>query len=229
MKKENNFILLSEKRWHINLFNDLKLAFPNFKWHLINSKNDFNLKNLRFINPVKIFIPHWSHIIHREIFLEYECVLFHMTDLPFGRGGSPLQNLIVNGYKKTKISALKVVEKIDAGDIYLKSELDLSGSAQEIFLRSVPVIFEMIKKIVSKNLIPEKQKGNVVNFKRRTPKDGDLSHLKELNKIYDYIRMLDADGYPNAFIQLGEFIIEFRNVKKQINNKLEANVRIFKK
>ena len=30
----------------------------------------------------------------QEIHENYKCIIFHMTDLPFGRGGSPLQNLI---------------------------------------------------------------------------------------------------------------------------------------
>ena len=42
-----------------------------------------------------------------------------MTDLPFGRGGSPLQNLIVRGYKETMLSAIKCVGEVDAGPIYI--------------------------------------------------------------------------------------------------------------
>ena len=30
-----------------------------------------------------------------------------MTDLPYGRGGSPLQNLIIRGFESTKISAIE--------------------------------------------------------------------------------------------------------------------------
>ena len=56
-----------------------------------------------------------------------------MTDLPFGRGGSPLQNLITRGISKTKISALRCNEEIDAGPIYLKRPLSLHGSAEEIY------------------------------------------------------------------------------------------------
>ena len=37
-----------------------------------------------------------------------------MTDLPFGRGGSPLQNLIINGYKKTKYLQFELKELIQA-------------------------------------------------------------------------------------------------------------------
>ena len=46
-----------------------------------------------------------------EIIRNYECICFHETDLPFGRGGSPIQNLIVRGFKTTKISAIKMICK----------------------------------------------------------------------------------------------------------------------
>jgi len=56
-----------------------------------------------------------------------------MTDLPLGRGGSPLQNLIERGIEKTKISALKVEDGVDTGDIFIKEPLNLKGTAEEIF------------------------------------------------------------------------------------------------
>ena len=35
---------------------------------------------------------------------------------------------------------------------------------------------------------------------------------KSLNKIYDFIRMLDAEGYPKAYIQLDNIKIELSEV-----------------
>jgi methionyl-tRNA formyltransferase len=43
-----------------------------------------------------------------------------MTDLPFGRGGSPLQNLISRKIYNTKLSAIRVVKELDAGPVFLK-------------------------------------------------------------------------------------------------------------
>ena len=103
----SRYIILSEKPWHLENFASLKNRFPDHDWILVNDKDEFILERLEKLNPVKIFIPHWSHIIPSEIFTNFECIVFHMTDLPYGRGGSPLQNLIVRGKKKTKISALK--------------------------------------------------------------------------------------------------------------------------
>lgn len=225
-----NCIILSEKSWHLELFMKLKIEFKEIKWTLINNKVDFNEIFLSKLKPDIIFIPHWSYIINETIFNKFKCILFHMTDLPYGRGGSPLQNLIIRNKKKTKISAIKVDYGIDEGDIYLKSELDLSGSAKEIFLRSSLVIYEMIFEIVTKNPKPIPQVGKVTSFKRRTPSQGSVIDLINLGQIYDYIRMLDCKGYPNAFIENPKIKFEFYNAKYDKNNNLiDANVRIFKK
>lgn len=223
------YVILSEKVWHKILFENLKQQFLNDEWILIDSKFQFNLDYIRELNPLKIFIPHWSYLIPQSIFASFECIVFHMTDLPFGRGGSPLQNLIVRGFKETKISAIKVDSGLDTGDIYIKKNLSLSGTAKEIFISAVPIIESMIVEIILCDLKPFPQSGNVVEFKRRLPKDGDIFNIEDLEVIYDYIRMLDCDGYPNAFIENNSIKIEFNNAEFKSNNCLTANVRIFKK
>ena len=227
---KNRFIILSEKKWHEDLFNQLKNEFNENEWLLINKKADFNLHLLNKFKPDKIFIPHWSYIIPEEIFNSFECIVFHMTDLPFGRGGSPLQNLIVRGFKSTKISAIKVQTGIDTGDVYLKKSLDISGSAQEIFQKSAVIIEEMIKEIIIEKSIPSPQIGEIVEFKRRKPEESNISELEDLEYIYNYIRMLDCEGYPHAFIETKFFKVEFTNANFFESEKIiTANVRIVKK
>ena len=222
------FILVSEKKWHLSLFDNLRKEDENH-WVLINKKGDFTLDNLKKINPSKIFIPHWSYIIKEEIFSNFSCIVFHMTDLPYGRGGSPLQNLIVAGHRKTKISALKVTKGIDTGDIYLKKELSLLGTAEEIFIRSTKIIFIMIKEIIDHKIEPVPQEGEIFEFKRRKPADSDISRLESIDEVFDYIRMLDAEGYPNAFIEIGNFRLEFTRANYKLTNSILADVRISEK
>jgi methionyl-tRNA formyltransferase len=229
---ENNkitYIILSEKSWNQDLVRNLSYKSNQINWVFINKRSDFNIGNLDSINPVKIFIPHWSYIIPDEIFEKYECVVFHMTDLPFGRGGSPLQNLIVLGKEETKISALKVVKELDAGPIYLKNKLSLNGTADEIFIRANSIIELMIIEIVNKELEPYEQKGVVVHFKRRKPKDSNIINLKNIKDIYNYIRMLDAEGYPKAFIENEYFKFEFSNATVKDGEEIKAEIRIIKK
>lgn len=177
--------------------------------HLITERAELTPQRLSELNAEWVFLPHWSHLVPREVHERWPCVIFHMTDLPFGRGGSPLQNLIARGMYETKISALRCTAELDAGPIYLKAPLSLHGSAQEIFVRASDVIEGMIVRILAEKPSPQPQKGEVTTFTRRTPQDGDLAALDSLQRAYDWIRMLDADGYPNAFVEVGRLRFEF--------------------
>lgn len=221
-------MLISQKHWHRSLFKTLSLRTDE-NWQLIMKREDFTNDKIQKYNPSKIFIPHWSHIIPAELFENYECIVFHMTDLPYGRGGSPLQNLIVRGHEETMISALKVSKGIDTGDIYLKAPLSLAGTAQEIFLRSSEVIQKMITSIIDLNPVPLPQEGNPVNFRRRKPEDSYIGNLHTLKEVFDYIRMLDCEGYPHAFLETEHFRLEFNKANLQADNSIKSNVRIIKK
>lgn len=221
------FILVTPKSWHKELFKKLEQR-QGEAWVLITEQSEFNLENLNVLQPNIIFIPHWSYIIPSSIYNSFKCVLFHMTDLPYGRGGSPLQNLIVRGHKTTKISAIKITQGIDTGDIYLKSELLLEGTAYDIFKRSAYVIGQMIENILDNNLQPQPQFGEVVLFKRRKPEDGNICNADTIEQIHDFIRMLDCEGYPNAYFENNGIKIEFSNSKIE-NGKIIANAVITKK
>ncbi|MDE3742218.1 methionyl-tRNA formyltransferase [Maribacter polysaccharolyticus] len=225
----SNYIILSSKAWNIDLVERLKLDAPESNWHYISRKEDFNLEVLEKIKPEKIFIPHWSYIIPESIFINFDCVVFHMTDLPYGRGGSPLQNLIANGLEHTKISAIKVVKELDAGPIYLKSELGLYGTAEEIFIRANHIIYNMIIKIKNESPILSEQEGKITTFKRRTPKMSSIEDLKELEDIFNHIRMLDADGYPHAYLETERLKLEFTRASLKADKSIIADVRITKK
>ena len=121
----SNYVILSEKSWNTGLCDFLNRQKPEHDFFAINRKSNFTSFELGKLNPSIIFIPHWSYIIEEDIYENYECIVFHMTDLPYGRGGSPLQNLIARGHTETKVSAIQVVEELDAGPIYLKRSLQL--------------------------------------------------------------------------------------------------------
>jgi methionyl-tRNA formyltransferase len=221
-------ILATEKSWHDKLFKNLSQD-DSIKWIRLSSKEDLNYENLKEIEPKWVFIPHWSYIISKDVFENYNCVVFHMTDLPFGRGGSPLQNLIVRGFAETKISAIRVSDGLDSGKIYLKRDLNLNGSAQEIFIRSADIIEEMIKEIISSEPIPVEQVGEPTIFKRRKPEDGDISELVEIEDVFNFIRMLDCEGYPNAFLTITDIKYEFSHARLKADGSIVADVRITKK
>jgi len=175
----------------------------------VREKSELDLSRLGAFMPHYIFFPHWSWKIPEEIYERFECVIFHMTDLPFGRGGSPLQNLVARGINETKLTALRCVAELDAGPIYLKRPLSLLGTADEILMRASQLTGEMIEVIVQERPVPQAQSGEPTTFRRRTPQDGDMESLETLEKVFDFVRMLDADGYPPAFLETEHFKLEF--------------------
>ena len=191
----------------------------------IDDRSLVTCDNLKALYPKYVFFPHWSYIIPASVYKNFSCVIFHMTDLPFGRGGSPLQNLIVRGIYETQLSAIRCVETLDGGDVYLKRPLSLWGSAEEIFLRAAELVKEMIIEIVRSNIIPYPQQGEPVVFKRRKPSEGNIESLTDLERVFDYIRMLDADGYPPAFLETEYLRLEFSRASRRATE-IVADVKI---
>ena len=177
------------------------------------------------LKPRFIFFLHWSWKVPAEIIGRQECVCFHMTDVPYGRGGSPLQNLIVRGHRATKLTALRMTETFDAGPVYLKRPLSLEGSAEEILIRASELSAEMIVTIIDRRPIPRDQSGPVTVFRRRTPAESLIPTAASLGALHDFIRMLDAEGYPHAFLEHGGFRYEFSRAARY-DGRITADVTI---
>jgi len=221
------YFLASSKRWLKDPAYLLNNRVEGAEFILVSSRQELH-NQLQILAPKKIFFIHWSYLIPREIYEKYECIIFHMTDVPFGRGGSPLQNLIERKIYNTKISALKCVKELDAGPVYLKRPLQLDGSAQNIYLTASKIILKMIEDIINTQPVPQPQTGEVTVFTRRKPEQSDLSQLSDIEDVFNWIRMLDADGYPKAFIETEYMHIEFTQADKK-NDEVKASVTIRKK
>lgn len=217
-------VIASSRPWNRDLSRRISAATGR-KVEAITDPSELTADRLAKIDPEYVFFPHWSHIIKSDVYQSFACVIFHMTDLPYGRGGSPLQNLIVRGHTTTKISALKCVKDLDAGPIYLKRDLSLQGTAEEIFIRADTVIEGMIKDMIAKRPKARPQRGQPVLFKRRTPADGTLEPAVSLDQVFDLIRMLDGEGYPPAFLEIGKLRLEFTRASRKVGA-VVADVRI---
>lgn len=220
-----SYIVASCKPWHWDGFERIRNKFPEASWIYVSTPTELE-QALESNKPRYIFFLHWSWRVPHEIWANYECVCFHMTDLPYGRGGSPLQNLILAGKTETMLTALRMVEEIDAGPIYTKRSMSLAGRAEEIYNRAGELCWEIIGWMIETNPQPVPQTGEVTYFKRRRPEQSVLPKEGDLATLYDHIRMLDAPTYPLAFIEYGPFRLEFSNAE-MAKDGLHARVRIF--
>jgi methionyl-tRNA formyltransferase len=205
--KRQSYVLAASKTWVLDAFIAARPALPG-DWSIVSARSDLDAV-LAARRPRYIFFPHWSERVPEALTNEFECVCFHMTDLPFGRGGSPLQNLIAGGHDETILTALRMTQEVDAGPIYAKRQLSLDGSATQILQRAGPIVCELIAWIIENEPQPEPQDGTPSTFKRRTQDQSRLPNADSARELYDHIRMLDAPGYPKAFLSHGEWRIEF--------------------
>lgn len=222
-----NYVIATIKPWNIEFFKKF-VEKRRENYILITEPEQLTLDLMSNLNPRYIFFPHWSWRVPREIYEGYECICFHASDVPYGRGGSPIQNLILAGHEITKVTALRMVETLDAGSVYMKKEMSLAGRAQDVYERLVKQVLLMMEYIILNEPQAEPQKGEVVMFRRRKPEESILPKDVDLKKTYDHVRMLDADSYPVAFIEYGNFRMEFRYAKFE-NNEIKAEVVIKKK
>ena len=107
----------------------------------------------------------------------------------------------------------------------LELDLSLEGSAEEIFLRADRISEDMIVEMIEKDPKPQPQTGEPTVFKRRTPDMSDLKDTATLDDAYDLIRMLDADGYPRAFLDVGPLRIEFSRAARKADG-IAADAKI---
>ena len=224
MNMSMNYLVAAIGNWNKNIFINITKELSG-NWCLVSTPEALNSKLAEGFSPKYIFFLHWRWFVPAEIHTKYECVCFHMTDVPYGRGGSPLQNLILAGHTETQLTALKMVEEMDAGPVYAKCPLRLTGKAQTIYENAGKLSFELIEWIIANNPKPKEQEGTVTTFKRRRPEQSLISENPTQIELYDFIRMLDAEGYPHAFINHGNLKLELTDVKLEADG-IAAQVKI---
>lgn len=223
-----NYLVATTKPWHLEAYARW-VGRLSGNWSLVSDPAHLE-PAVRSLQPRYVFFPHWSWLVPATVLEVTECVCFHMTDVPYGRGGSPLQNLIVQGTEKTQLTALRMAEEPDAGPVYRKVPLALDGRAVDIYINAAEETFKLIEWIINNEPVPEPQTGEATVFPRRTPEQSrlPLESAQSLQELYDYIRMLDAPTYPHAFLALGDWRIEFTHAEKDATG-LVGRFRIFGK
>lgn len=218
-----NYIVAAVGEWNRLEFERRTVQLDG-SWHFASTPEELE-SLVEKTKPSYIFFPHWRWIVPKKMLERFECVCFHMTDVPYGRGGSPLQNLIVRGDKSTVLTALRMEEGLDTGPVYYKRPLSLEGKAEAIYRRATLLSWDIIEQMVEQRPDPTPQKGEVVLFKRRTPDQSHIPCRLDLEQVYDYIRMLDAPGYPRAFLEVDGYTVEFEDAVLQ-NGEIIAQAKI---
>ena len=172
---------------------------------IIDSYDDYSEEKVFEFNPDYILFYGWSWIVSKEIILNYQCIMLHPSPLPKYRGGSPIQNQIIEGEKKSMVTLFFMTDNLDDGDIILQKEISLIGHLSDIFADIIKVGIELTNKFLDGDYILTKQVEKDATYcKRRKPSDSEITledlKTKSSDYLFNKIRMLE-DPYPNAYIK----------------------------
>lgn len=191
------------RNWALRIYRNIQKVSEH-EFLFIENEVDFSEKKIYEFKPDLVLFYGWSKIISDEIIQDFICLMLHPSDLPKYRGGSPIQNQIINGVEQTKISIFRINSEIDAGDIVAKAPLDLSGSLNDIFERITDAGTKLTIEFLSNGMeFSPQDHSQATYYKRRRPEESEITihELQNCNSkyLFNKIRMLD-DPYPNAFI-----------------------------
>ena len=189
---------LKGKGYHSRLFHDAE-KIPN-KYDVIFVLSFFRL------------IP--SHLIKKHpLFLAV-----HESALPQGKGWAPLFWQILEGKKRIPFCLFQVNGKLDSGDFLLKEYVTFQGGELEEEIReiqatkTIQMCFKFLK--LKNKLNPRKQSGKSTFYRRRSPKDSQLSLGKSLREQFDLLRICNNEKYPAHFFSRGhKYILKIQKEK----------------
>ena len=197
-----NILICGYRDWSYDIYKLLKAYDYNVTY--VDDK-DFLEIVIKEVQPKIIFFIGWSWIVEQDIIDNYPCICLHPSPLPKYRGGSPIQNQIMNGEKESAVTLFEMDEGLDTGDILYQESFSLDGDLKDIFKRIKDVGVNGICSILEGNIKTVKQnEEEATTYKRRTK---DMSEIKiddienyTAEELYDKVRSLQYP-YPNADIK----------------------------
>jgi len=132
-------------------------------------------------------------------------LVVHESDLPKGRGWSPLTWQILEGKNDIPITLFEAADKVDNGDIYLQDVMCFAGDELVDELRAVQAQKTIELCLAFTVQYPEilerrrSQSGEPTYYPRRRPKDSELDSNKSIVEQFKLLRVTDNQRYPAFF------------------------------
>ncbi len=134
-------------------------------------------------------------------------VVVHASDLPHGRGFSPLVWQVLEGRNRIPLCMIEAADPVDSGAVLMRDELLFEGHElnDEMRDRMGHAIVAMCLRMMAAGEPPTgvPQEGEPSWFRRRRPDDSRLDPERSLAEQFDLLRVVDNDRYPAFFDHRG--------------------------
>jgi len=146
--------------------------------------------------------------IFRSLSLNHKNLVVHESDLPKGRGMSPLTWQILEGKNEVKVTLLEADENMDEGLIYNQVSIRLDGTElvddwrRLQFEATQDLILDFLKRYP--NVPGFEQIGEPTYYRKRDFSDSELDVDLSLKSQFNHLRVVDNKRYPAWFQLNGE-------------------------
>lgn len=130
-------------------------------------------------------------------------LVVHESDLPKGRGWSPMTWQILEGKNEIVITLFEAKERVDSGQIYLQDRMKFEGHELIGELRrkqgemTIKLVIDFINSYLK--IMGKVQDGEPTYYPRRRPEDSELDINKSIKDQFNLLRVVDNRRYPAFF------------------------------
>ncbi len=144
----------------------------------LNLKSESDLQHMRDLNPDLMVVVAYGMILPQTVLdiPKFGCINVHGSLLPRWRGAAPIQRAVMAGDKKTGVTIMNIIHKLDAGDMLHKEECaitaqdtsaDLYGKLAEL---GAVGLGKVLTQIESGTVKPEVQNESLVTYAEKLSK-----------------------------------------------------------
>lgn len=132
-------------------------------------------------------------------------LVVHESDLPKGRGWSPMTWQILEGAEQITVTLFEAAVGVDAGPIYAQETINLDGTelVDEWRRMQANATFRLCRAFVEQYpqsaLCSRIQSGDPTYYPKRKPEDSRLDFYKPLSDQFNLLRVCDNERYPAFF------------------------------
>ncbi len=201
MDSKLNISILTDSTSWMNKYNSIlkdELEKLGHKVNITSSKNKIGGGG-----DIAFFLSCFEIVGEDILRLSKHNIVVHASDLPQGKGWSPMSWQILEGKDEIPITLFETDSSADSGDFYLKDKILLDGTelVDEWQEKLGKVIIKICLDYINNyaNLSGIAQSGKESFYPRRRPNDSKLDINKTIKEQFNLLRIVDNDKYP-AFL-----------------------------
>jgi methionyl-tRNA formyltransferase len=187
--------------------------------------------NLNSLGHQSILIHDHEQVVSGDILFLISCekiftkfnlnkynLVIHESDLPMGRGWSPMTWQILEGKNEVTVTLFEAELSVDSGRIYKQSVIKFFGNEliDEIRNSQAQVSMNLILDFISEYppIFSKPQSGLPSYYRKRTAEDSELDITKSIEDQFNLLRVVDNERYPAYFFIKGsKYKISIENYK----------------